>query len=148
MNVYSTIATHLLASAMFVLAVFGTILQLWHRRESSILRLTHAPGTIASAVSLGGKTGLGEVLSGRLREEDMKEALQNKRFRIDTRTMKIIMEGEAGYEDAVTPDAYRHTFGNVGEWSAGVGKRLSRRLSAWNPSRGEHGNPPTNGEAA
>ncbi|KAI0797247.1 hypothetical protein BC629DRAFT_1592295 [Irpex lacteus] len=149
----SNVAVHLLASAMFVLAVFGTILQIWHRRESSILRLTHAPGTIASAVSLGGKTGLGEVLAGRLRQEDMLEALRNRRFRIDTRTMKIVMEGEDGYEDAVTPDAYRTAFGgiglgHVGEWSAGVGRRLSRRLSAWNPTKGEHGAAPSTGEEA
>ncbi|KAI0089530.1 hypothetical protein BDY19DRAFT_108972 [Irpex rosettiformis] len=148
----SPVATHLLASAMFVLAVFGTILQLWHRRDSSILRLTHAPGTIASAVSLGGKTGLGDVLSGRLREQDMVEALQNKRFRIDTRTMKIIMEGEEGYEDATTPNAYRTAFGlgHVGEWGAGVGRRLSRRLSTWgHPTGGEQGGAPTDhGEAA
>jgi hypothetical protein len=126
---------------MFVLAVFGTILQLWHRRESSILRLTHAPGTIASAVSLGGKTGLGEILAGRLRQEDMLEALENKKFRIDTRNMKIIMEGEAGYEDAASPEAYRTTFGgldHVGEWSHNVSRRLSRRISRWAPTKGEH----------
>ncbi|KAI0689567.1 hypothetical protein BC835DRAFT_1418450 [Cytidiella melzeri] len=127
----SNVAVHLLCSAMFVLAIFGTILHIWHRHDSSILRLTHAPGTIASAVSLGGKTGLGEVLAGRLRQEDMLEVLQHKRFRIDTRTMKIIMDGEEGYEDATSPEAYRTTFGlgPVGEWSAEVGKRFSRRLS-------------------
>ena len=68
-NLASPVATHLLASAMFVLAVFGTVLQLWHRREREILHLPHAPGTIASAVSLGGQTGLGSVLSGRQRED-------------------------------------------------------------------------------
>ncbi|KIP09926.1 hypothetical protein PHLGIDRAFT_58860, partial [Phlebiopsis gigantea 11061_1 CR5-6] len=101
--ILSPVATHLLASAMFVLAVFGTVLQLQHRRERDILRLAHAPGTIASAVSLGGQMGLGSVLVPRLREDEMKAALENKRFRIDTRTLKIVMEGEAGYQDAASP---------------------------------------------
>lgn len=125
---------HLLASAMFVLAILGTVLQLWHRRESRILRLTHAPGTIASAVSLGGKTGLGDILAGRLRHEDMLEVLEHKKFRIDTSTMKIIMDGEDGYENATSPEAYRARFGrldHVGEWSSNVGKRLS----AWLPAQ-------------
>ncbi|KAI0342287.1 hypothetical protein BDW22DRAFT_179555 [Trametopsis cervina] len=135
----SDVAVHLLASAMFILAVFGTILHLWHRRERSILRLAHAPGTIASAVSLGGKTGLGEVLAGRHRESDMLQALENKRFRIDPRTMRIIMDGEDGYENAASPDAYRAAFNlpPVNEWGAGV-SRVSRRLSRrlWSPPSG------------
>lgn len=106
---------------MFVLAVFGTILQLWHRREREILHLTHAPGTIASAVSLGGQTGLGSVLAPRLGEEEMKAALENKRFRIDRRTLKIVVEGEDGYQDAESP-ANRTAFGqNI----SGMGRRLS-----------------------
>lgn len=105
---------------MFVLAVFGTILQLWHRREREILRLAHAPGTIASAVSLGGQTGLGSVLAPRLREHEMRAALQNKRFRIDTRTLKIVMEGEEGFQDATSPARM-----NFQQSMVGLGRRLS-----------------------
>ena len=109
----SPVATHLLAAAMFVLAIFGTLLQLWHRRERQVLHLAHAPGTIASAVSLGGQTGLGSVLAGRHRDEEMKAVLEGKRFRIDQRTMKIVMEGEEGFEQAVTPGYARLAFGSA-----------------------------------
>lgn len=118
--VRSPVATHLLASAMFVLAVFGTVLQICHRRERSVLSLAHAPGTIASAVSLGGHSGLGSVLAGRHKLEDMKAALENKRFRIDRRTMKIVVEGEEGYEEAMSPPWARATFE--------AGKRMSANL--------------------
>lgn len=117
---------------MFVLAVFGTILHIFHRRSSHILALAHAPGTIASAVSLGGKTGVGDVLAGlgSHREEDIKYALRDKRFRIDPRSMRIVMDGEAGYEEASSP-VYREGFGFglPGLGLGGVG-RVSRRLSA------------------
>lgn len=97
------VATHLLAAILFVLGTLGTVLHLAHRRVRAILHLPAAPGTIASAVSLGGQSGLGSVLAGRLGEVEMREALQNKRFRIDPDTMKIVMEGQAGYDQAQSP---------------------------------------------
>ena len=132
---FSPVATHLLAVAMFVLAIFGTILHLWHRQERQVLTLATAPGTIASAVAIGGQTGVGNVLAGRRRPEDLQEALRDKRFRIDTKTNKIVMEGEAGYEDATSP-VERLAFGIPGSlsqrakrlstgWAAGVGRRRS-----------------------
>ncbi|KAG6833966.1 hypothetical protein H0H93_012912, partial [Arthromyces matolae] len=69
------------------------------------LHLRHAPGTIASAVSIGAQTGIGELLAGRQDQQEIKEALSNRKFRIDPQTMKIIMEGEEGYEFAASPMA-------------------------------------------
>ncbi len=88
---------------MLILAFFATIIQLLHRQDRRNLRLQHEPGTIASAVAIGAQTGMGDLLAGRQRESDMNEALKNRRFRIDPRTMKIFMEGEEGYEWAKTP---------------------------------------------
>ncbi|KAF8920335.1 hypothetical protein CPB85DRAFT_1274646 [Mucidula mucida] len=99
----SDVAVHLLAVAMLILAFFATIIQLLHRQDRRNLRLQHEPGTIASAVAIGAQTGMGDLLAGRQRESDMNEALKNRRFRIDPRTMKIFMEGEEGYEWAKTP---------------------------------------------
>jgi len=99
----SSVAVHLLATAMLILAFFGTIVHLFHREDRRNLRLRHEPGTIASAVSIGAQTGLGDVLAGRQGDKDIKEALKNKKFRIDPATMKIIMEGEYGYEEAKSP---------------------------------------------
>jgi hypothetical protein len=74
---------------MLVLAFIGTIVQLLHRADRRDLPLGLPPGTIASAVSVGGQTGVGAVLSGRQKEEDVQQALGNRRFRMDPRTMKV-----------------------------------------------------------
>ncbi|KAF8882189.1 hypothetical protein CPB84DRAFT_224862 [Gymnopilus junonius] len=97
------VAVHLLAAAMIILAIFATIVHLFHIEDRRFLRLKHEPGTIASAVSIGAQTGVGEVLAGRQDPDDIKEALRNKRFRIDPIAMKIFMEGEKGYETAAVP---------------------------------------------
>ncbi|KAG5637195.1 hypothetical protein H0H81_005408 [Sphagnurus paluster] len=123
----SSTAVHLLAAAMFLLAFFGTIVHLFHRADRRRLRLHHLPGTIASAVSIGAQTGMGELLAGRQHQKDITEALQNKKFRIDPQTMKIIMEGEEGYESATSP-----TDGRKSIFAALQGQnRLSKRFSTF-----------------
>ncbi|KAF5390631.1 hypothetical protein D9757_002631 [Collybiopsis confluens] len=99
----SDVSVHLLAIAMLLLVFFGTIAQLFHRFDRRHLHLRHEPGTIASAVSIGGQTGMGQLLAGRQDQRGMDEVLANKKFRIDPITMKIIMEGEDGYEFAASP---------------------------------------------
>jgi len=88
---------------MLLLAFFGTIVHLFHRSDRRRLRLGLAPGTIASAVAVGAQTGMGDLLAGRQDTKYVSEALHNKKFRIDPQTMKIIMEGEEGYEYAASP---------------------------------------------
>jgi len=105
----SPVSVHLLAIAMILLAIFGTIAQLFHRFDRRKLHLRHQPGTIASAVSIGGQTGMGELLAGRQNQKDIDEVLYNKKFRIDPKTMKIIMEGEDGYEFATSPGVRRQS---------------------------------------
>lgn len=122
---------------MFVLAVLGTILHLWHRQERQVLLLGSAPGTIASAVALGAQTGVAGVLAGRTRAADIARALQDKRFRIDGRTGRIVMVGEPGYESAVSPPAERLAFGipraisvkarRISMGAAGKGRKVGRR---------------------
>ncbi|KDQ58773.1 hypothetical protein JAAARDRAFT_193295 [Jaapia argillacea MUCL 33604] len=105
----SDIAVHLLATAMALPAFFATVVQLLHRHERQYLRLAHEPRTIASVVVMGAETGIGSLLSGPQRTEDIVQALRDKKFRIDSMTMKIVMEGEVGYEFAATPS--RSVFG-------------------------------------
>jgi hypothetical protein len=120
----SNIATHLLTAAMLILAVCAAIIQFFHYFERSNLRLQHEPGTIASAVSFGAQTGMGELLAGRQDQKEMKQALGNRKFRIDTETMKIVMEGEDGYEWASSPiDRRKSVFGAL------QSRRSSRRYS-------------------
>lgn len=119
---------------MFLLAICAGIVHLFHRAERRRLCLRHEPGTIASAVSIGAQTGMGELLAGRQGQEEIKEVLSNKKFRIDPRTMKIIMEGEDGYEFAASPmDRRRSVFAAL-QTQGMLGKRLSMWSSQRHPS--------------
>ncbi|TFK67568.1 hypothetical protein BDN72DRAFT_90461 [Pluteus cervinus] len=121
-------AVHLLATGMLLLSFFATIVQVYHRDDRRNLRLKHEPGTIAGAVSIGGQTGMGELLAGRQRAKDMNEALHDKKFRIDPRTMKIVMEGENGYEYAASPgDRRKSIFASL--QNQNLGRRFSFRPS-------------------
>ncbi|KAK7451065.1 hypothetical protein VKT23_012740 [Stygiomarasmius scandens] len=137
----SSTAVHLLTVALLLLAFFCTLIQLFHRWDRRALNLPRAfeSGTIASAVSVGAQTGMGELLAEvrektRYRDEDVIKVLGQKKFRIDPDTMKIVMEGEEGYEWARSPNR-RSAFFPSGE--GGVGARLSRRLSAWGGVNGD-----------
>jgi len=87
------------------------LVQLSHRQARRGLRLGHEPGTIASAMSIGAQTDVANLLDGRTRKEDISEALRNRKFRIDPVSMKLVMEGEEGYDTALTPDPRKSTFG-------------------------------------
>ncbi|KAG6917776.1 hypothetical protein DXG01_001181 [Tephrocybe rancida] len=123
----SSTAVHLLAVAMLLLAFFGSIVHLFHRSDRRKLRLRHEPGTIASAVSIGAQTGMGNLLAGHQDEKEFAKALSNKKFRIDPQKMKIIMEGEDGYEFAASPMERRKSVFAALQ----AQRRLSKRFSAW-----------------
>lgn len=106
----SDVAVHLLSVGMLVLALFGTIMHLLHRHDRRGLRLLHAPGTLASAAAFTAQTPMAELLNGRQRPEDISQALQNLRFRIDPLRMKIVTEGEPGFEEARSPAGWRRSF--------------------------------------
>ncbi|KAH0581767.1 hypothetical protein J132_10903 [Termitomyces sp. J132] len=99
----SPIAVHILTADMLLLAICACLIHIYHRAERRRLRLRHEPGTIASAVSIGAQTSMGQLLAGRQGREEIREVLSNRKFRIDPRTMKIVMEGEEGYEFATSP---------------------------------------------
>jgi hypothetical protein len=120
----SDTAVHLLVAAMLLLAVSGTFIHVFHYVEREDLYLAHEPGTIASAVSIGAQTNVGNLLAGRQRTEDIVSALHDKKFGIDVRTMKVVMEGEEGYEDATSPAVRR---GSI--FAALQGQRRSSKRS-------------------
>jgi len=103
-------AVHILSVGMLLLALFGTLVHLAHREERRGLRLLHQPGTLASAAALTAQTPMAELLTGKQGPEDMNEALQRHRFRIDPRRNKIVTSGEAGYQDAASPPGWRRSF--------------------------------------
>jgi len=116
-------AVHLLSAAMFLLAITATLLHRFHWLDRQSLRLAHEPGTIASAMTIGAQTNIASLLDGQQREEDIMKVLRDKKFRINPRTMKIVMEGEVGYDEAHSADPRRTVFGNL------VSRRLSGRMS-------------------
>ncbi len=69
---------------------------------------------------------MGDLLAGRQHPKDISAALQDKKFRIDPRTMKIVMEGEDGYEFAASP-------GIMDRFGALQNQRFSRRFSSKAP---------------
>jgi hypothetical protein len=113
LNLFSDIAVRLQIVVLLVIALVGAFVQLSHRYSRRQLRLQHIPGTIASAISIGAETDLAHLLNGE-QERDFSHALYNKKFRIDPRTMKIVMEGEDGYEEAVSANAHHSIFASLG----------------------------------
>jgi hypothetical protein len=103
LNLFSDVAVHLGAVLLLVIALVGAFVQVFHQHSRRQLRLQHIPGTIASAISIGAETNLGQLLNDQ-QEQNFGQALRNKQFRIDPQTMKIVMQGENGYEEAITPN--------------------------------------------
>lgn len=95
------------ACILLMAAFVGTIVQLFHRASRRDLKFDHVPGTIASAIYIGGDK-LNELLHSPQHQGGFAEALQNKRFRINRQTRRILMNDEEGYEDTLSPDA-RHS---------------------------------------
>ena len=124
-RIFSDVAVHLEVTALLLIALITTFVQLLHRQGRRDLRLRHQPGTIASAVSIGAQTPLANLLNGQYEQDDFVRALQNRKFRIDPQTMKILMDGEAGYDYAASPNPRRSAiFGALGLGSTG-NKRFS-----------------------
>lgn len=109
---------------LLAIAFTTAVLQLLHRQSRKDLRLRHQPGTIASAVSFGAQTDLADLLHGQQEQDDFIRALRNRKFRIDPRTMKILIEGESGYDQAASPNARQSIFGALGLRSV-ANKRFS-----------------------
>ncbi|KAF8189611.1 hypothetical protein K438DRAFT_1832886 [Mycena galopus ATCC 62051] len=120
----SDLAVHLLAALLVILAICVAAIHVFHRYDRQDLNLLHQPGTIASAVSIGATTEMGQLLAAQRDSDGINQALQDKRFRIDPHNMKILMQGEEGY-DAIgsSKDRRRSVFGAM------QGKRASRRFS-------------------
>jgi hypothetical protein len=125
----SDVAVHIEAVALLVVAFVGAYIQLLHRHNRKDLNLLHEPGTIASAVSIGAQTHLANLLDGHQRQDGFLGVLQGKKFRIDPRTMKIIMQDEPGYEQATSPSVRQSFFGGLGRsFSLGPGQTSPRRV--------------------
>jgi hypothetical protein len=127
---HSAVATHLLVVDLAVLFFLGLAVYILHHPVRASLRLRYEPGTIASAVSMAGGTALGSVLAGVQREEEFSSRLQDKRFRLNPNTMKIIMEGEAGYDESPSPGPRPVSmFAKMteGQNTTGLTKRLFKR---------------------
>jgi hypothetical protein len=90
------VSVHIIAGALFIVSIGGVFVHIFHHASRQDLRLAAEPGTIASAVAFGAQTTMASLLNGRQDEMDLRQALKDRKFRIDPTTNKIIMEGEEG----------------------------------------------------
>jgi len=134
----SPVAVHVLAAAFFLLAITATILHFSHSLARRDLILGHQPGTIASAVAIGAKTAVGDILAdprhrtaGGMTDKELAARLGAMKFAMNPVTSKIVSQGEEGYEqvlmdrdekDQAEREAYRYV--GLGP-EGGVRKRLS-----------------------
>lgn len=96
-----------------MVALIGTLVQILHRTSRQRLTLHHVPGTLASAISIGASTNLTQLFNAE-EPDDLVEVLRNRKFRINPQTMKILIQGEDGYEEAVTPNPRQSIFASWG----------------------------------
>lgn len=96
---YSPIASHILAAALVILACLGFLVHLSHKKLREPLALHHSPGTIASTVAITANSDVGELMHGKQRDKEIVQALQNKRFRLDRNTNKIVLDREGSLDD-------------------------------------------------
>lgn len=103
-DAFSAVAVHTGVVTLLLVALIGGFIQIVHGRSRKNLHLHHQPGTIASAVSIGAQSQLATLLNGQQEEGAIWQALRNKKFRIHPETNQILVQGEIGYDEAVTPD--------------------------------------------
>jgi hypothetical protein len=87
-------AVHLLAVSLIILSWTSALLHVRHHYLRRRLRLWNEPGTIASAVTIGGETHMSRLLNERGKRQDISEALEGHTFSFDPKTMKIFMDDE------------------------------------------------------
>jgi len=126
---FTNLATHLLVADFLVISLLGLAVFILHRPARQSLRLPYVPGTIAAAVSMAGRSAVTSVLADARREEDLSSSLRDKRFRLNPVTMKIIMEGESGYDEAQSPPPRpMSVFAEAQKSAVGLSRRLSQRV--------------------
>lgn len=99
---------------LLVVALVGAFVQVCHRASRQQLHLRHIPGTLASAISIGADTNLTKLFNNSEQQDDFTEALRNRKFRIDPQTSKIVLQGDEGYEQAVSPNPRNSIFASWG----------------------------------
>lgn len=78
---------------LLTVALVGALVQTFHLFRRRPLHLQYIPGMIASSISIGAESNLAHLLNV-AREQDFRQVIYNKMFRIDPGTMKIVMEGD------------------------------------------------------
>jgi len=112
----SDLAVHMEAVILLLVALAGTSVQIFHRESRRRLQLRHVPGTLAAAISIGADTDLTKLFDRpeQVNDFDFAETLRDRRFRINTQTMRIVLEGDEGYEEAISPNPRHSLFASLG----------------------------------
>ncbi|KAF8517011.1 hypothetical protein BU17DRAFT_50207 [Hysterangium stoloniferum] len=102
------LTTHILASILVLFACLGAVVHVLHSRSRELVVIPRQPGTIASAVAFTARSNIADVIDDNIDERTLTRVLKDKRFRIDKTTGRIVMEGEAGFEDGAVVPIDRH----------------------------------------
>src|SRR5882724_2642 len=89
---------HILTAVLISFIILGGAIHYLHFRMRDRVVIPRSPGTIASAAAFTARSNMSDVLDGHLDEAALRRALQHKRFGIDKRTCRIVMEGDRGLD--------------------------------------------------
>jgi hypothetical protein len=88
---------HVLSVVLIIAGIIGMVLHYLHYQLRKGVKLYAQPGTIASAASITGDSGLSALVKPGFSEEQLREALRGRKFMVDN-TGRVILQGENGLE--------------------------------------------------
>ncbi|KAF8311738.1 hypothetical protein DL93DRAFT_2229456 [Clavulina sp. PMI_390] len=107
----SGVVTHILTALLLVMALLTFIVLILYRTASRHLALTAEPSTLAAAIALAGASDVGQLLSGKDTEGEMRAMLADLSFAIDPTTGRLVVyESEHGYAEVPRDYDYRNVY--------------------------------------
>ncbi|GJJ15219.1 hypothetical protein Clacol_009495 [Clathrus columnatus] len=95
----------------FVSRLFIVLVHYFHARSRDRVILLREPGTIASAAAYTARSNIADFMDPYADGAALNRLLKDKRFRIDKATGRIVMEGDYGYDDLLSPVNGTHDMG-------------------------------------
>jgi hypothetical protein len=94
--IYSPVAVHILAVVLIIAGIVGMALHYLHFQLRKGVKLYAQPGTIASAASITGDSGLAALVKPGFTEEQLRDALRGRKFMVD-HTGRVALQHDNGF---------------------------------------------------
>ena len=108
--IYSPVAVHVLAVVLMIAGVVGMVLHYLHYQLRKGVKLYAQPGTIASAASITGDSGLTALVKPGFTEEQLRDALRGRKFMVD-QTGRVVLQDSNGFGDDKPLEKRRSVYG-------------------------------------